>query len=697
MSFVNHRKRKNDEDKIRDALIDERAPLDPINRDSRPLFRRSQWMGSILSRVPNNAKSFSIPTDYKDLGSQDGSSSLVISLDGDKNFIRKITLANSTPLVFSITSTNFPENTAVELILEFVQDSTGGRNISTNLSASLFPDGERFNSLLDKTASETTRFRLTTYDQGTRWDIEHLAERPTNKLTDLGNIGSTLEIDLNTYSTGTLEGRVSEDTTITFANAPTIFSIIFELTITSTDVPTVTFVDTDVDVSELELEQGDLLEIVVKSTDGGTNVTLGTAKKKADEEGGDVAPSAPTGFSFVGQDTDVIRATWGNPTEGTLPITFDMAYSTSSSEDDDGAPNGDDVVTLTDVESVYDVSSLSAATTYYGWIRAKNDIGNSVWVGPVQTNTDGTVNTGDVSFSLSVQSFSRIRATWTQPTGKGLRFTLKRDLGNDVSKLLADNDSPASGVTNTVDDEDLEPSTAYSYTFEVRNEFGNLLSTLTASASTSVVTVPSFTLSVSGTTITAAVTIPADVESVQLNRGFASNTKGSDGLYSDSGHTSFTVYRLASDGNSAVTKNVVMANLNTNTIFYFQARSQYGVSFSAFSAESNVTTGSYLAPGGIGSLNVTNVSDGVRIRFRFQNDYRGETAVIERRASNSVGEYTPVTSVSRFFDSRDEDDREDRVDITVDNIPNGTWSIHVYAVNETGIGSSDDSDTVIVS
>ena len=196
MSLENRTKQKQLADNERDISIDLSAPLDSQNQTpDRPLSRSLLFAINLANK---NSKS-GLETDYLDLGEQDGTSSLALTLNGEKKYIRKITLTNSTSLVFGTTSSNLPVNEIIELYLVFVQDSTGGREISTFLSASVFPNGNSFNDLLQTGAGETTIFRLTTINQGTSWDIEIVAPSggdqgpvgPAGSKGDQGDQGQT--------------------------------------------------------------------------------------------------------------------------------------------------------------------------------------------------------------------------------------------------------------------------------------------------------------------------------------------------------------------------------------------------------------------------------------------------------------------------------------------------------------------------
>ena len=132
------------------------------------LLKRSNLLHSVGGR---SSTASGTQTDYSDLGTQDGTSSLSISVSGEKRFIRKITLGNSAALTFGVSSTNIPSNKTVELYLWFFQDSTGNRSLATP-SSTVFPNGNLFDTKLDKTANAKTLFRLTTVDGGSTWFSE---------------------------------------------------------------------------------------------------------------------------------------------------------------------------------------------------------------------------------------------------------------------------------------------------------------------------------------------------------------------------------------------------------------------------------------------------------------------------------------------------------------------------------------------
>ena len=107
-------------------------------------------------------------TDYDDLETLDGLTSVNIELTGDKKFIRSAILANTDPLAFGITATSIPANREIEFHLILEQDSTGGRELATP-SSTKFPNGSVLNEILNKTAGSITVFDFATYDVGVTW------------------------------------------------------------------------------------------------------------------------------------------------------------------------------------------------------------------------------------------------------------------------------------------------------------------------------------------------------------------------------------------------------------------------------------------------------------------------------------------------------------------------------------------------
>ena len=221
------------------------------------------------------------------------------------------------------------------------------------------------------------------------------------KIKELGDITSPLIINFNVYDERSLTGNVDGNTAITFAHIPTLLLCTLRLYIRSTD-PIITIGGTivsGVGSSPLvETEIGDFLDISLSSTDQ-VNVIVGTVKKNDKTE---EAPGLPLNVQAIGNSASTINVIWDPPLIGTQPIKYDVAFSLGSAGNPTNGPDvhapGSPDNDLTSNE--HNITGLVSATTYYVWIRAKNDIGNSDWLGPFQTNTEGVSNPAGVNFAI---------------------------------------------------------------------------------------------------------------------------------------------------------------------------------------------------------------------------------------------------------------------------------------------------------
>ena len=214
---------------------------------------------------------------------------------------------------------------------------------------------------------------------------------PNNNLTsDLGDITTPLEIDFRLVNNRSLIGNVDGDTVITFVNIPILLEMTMRLYIRSTD-PIITIGGTivsGVGSSPLIVTAvDDFLDISISSTDQST-IVIGTVKKndKTDEK-----PSVPQNLSaFLVSDLE-IELFWSDPATGTLPITYEVAWSTSNAGNATDGPDtpaaGSPDTGITDNNHI--VSGLTIDTTYFFWVRAVNSDGNSDYAGPHEQATLG--------------------------------------------------------------------------------------------------------------------------------------------------------------------------------------------------------------------------------------------------------------------------------------------------------------------
>ena len=312
------------------------------------------------------------------------------------------------------------------------------------------------------------------------------------KIQSVGDISGTFEVDFSIHSSDQIFANVTGDVTISFVNIPENLQVGMRLYIQDSD-PTITIGTTEL---EETTETNDFLDLVIVSSDQST-VSVQSIKKNDESE---QEPTVPQNVEISDYTNTSITVSWDPPAEGSLDdLEYDVEYSTSQAETNDTPTSPITNHATKDLtENSVRITGLSTATTYYVWVRAKNNAGESVYSGPVSVTTDATYNPGNVGFSAPTETieFDQITFNWTQPVGKRLKFTLKRNLGSSVTETVVDDDVPAEGETNSYVDKNLEPETSYNYIFEVRNEFGNLINTITQTATTKAIPIPTFTVAI---------------------------------------------------------------------------------------------------------------------------------------------------------------------------------------------------------
>jgi len=140
---------------------------------------------------------------------------------------------------------------------------------------------------------------------------------------------------------------------------------------------------------------------------------------------------------------------------------------------------------------------------------------------------------------------------------------------------------------------------------------------------------------------------------------------------------------------------VTLPNRNPTTTYNQHVASEFLDAISDYSETVNVTTGIYLAPYGVSSVKVRGLGGNrVRVKWRWGKTFRGEIAGITKYEQGKLPSYF-VTNIQRSGDSRDKDDREDRVDIILEDQGKGNWNYVITPSNASGNGNSDvDSDNI---
>jgi len=524
------------------------------------------------------------------------------------------------------------------------------------------------------------------------------------KLTELGDIISPLVIDFQIYDDRNLVGNVNGDTQITFINLPFLLFLNLRLIIKSVD-PIITIAGQIVSgvgsVPLITTAVNDFLDITVGSDDQVT-IFIGTVKKN-DESGADVAPTLPLNVNAIGNSPSTIQVIWDPPSLGTLPITYDVAFSTSSAGDPatgptTHAPGSPDLDIVTNLHTI---TGLISATTYFVWIRAKNAIGNSNYVGPIQTNTEGITNPGGVNFAIPGSSvlWNSITINWTQ-TG-GLEFTLTRKVtgeSDDTAKLLKD-----AVITSgpLVDTDNIEPVTSYDYKLESRNGFGLLLGTQIITVVTPDLPTPTFVLSNIGRTLNFLNTFPVDIGHIDVQWALDSLfTVGQSGIKNHVRSLPWT-----SQANISFQTN----NLNQNTLFFGRARMVKNGHVGPWSTEQSVTTGTLSSPSQPPLIVTSPATGQTRIKVTYPDSpTRDEIAVLSWRLQSSVGEYFDTiydvgTTVIANSYSRNQPPSDDlnALENKVEVIREGAWSpgdsitVRCVLVNAAGTSIAS-TDNVLV-
>jgi len=574
--------------------------------------------------------------------------------------------------------------------------STGARNrrtIDTRVIDGLIKNEEQFIQSLKVFGNNSSAG--VNPGEGSGGSIPTANQASNTKIKELADISGNFQIDFATMDDRSLVANVTGNLTITFTNIPTILRMNIRLYIRSTN-PTITIGGTIVSGAGsnplITTAIDDFLDISLGSIDQSTILIFST--KKNDES--ETAPSIPLNVVSSGHTNNSVDISWDPPAVGSLPLLYDVEYSLSSAETN-GVPDSPitDPSTKNLTTDFVTVNSLLAGTTYYFWVRAKNDVGNSDYIGPLQTNTDGSYTAGDVNFTLAALDFNTIRASYTQPTGKQLKFTLKRNLGGGITETVVDNDVPASGITHTYDDDFLEPNTLYNYIFEVRNEFGSLISTINANATTPNLPAPTVVFENVGVKLQFTVTLPAGINLAEIEWATASTVDGNG---------SFTVQKVSRTisrpiGGGIGQINVVFLSnvLTKSTTYYGHARLQKNDLTGPFSATASDVTSNVLPPSTPGNIITSPSTGAARFKMTF-NDAQstGEWIEVAQRPGGSITPFIPYKSYFRDDPPiSDLDPLENKIEVIETGFtPGSQIEFRSSAVNQSGFNGVADFDTV---
>lgn len=451
----------------------------------------------------------------------------------------------------------------------------------------------------------------------------------TVKKQSLGNLSGTKSIDFNTFDENQLFGnQVGQDVVLTFKNIPDNLSTNVKIYMTPADVNgSLTIGGNDIFSSTTDpfsikpLVTTDFLSIEMESTDNSTiNIT---SVKKNDEEEANVIPGIPGNIYAIGNTSSSVVVSYDQPETGTLPITYDIAWSTSPAGNSTDGPTtpaaGSPLTGIT--ENLETVTGLSAATTYYFWVRGVNTVGSGLWAGPQQTNTEGTSNPGAVNFAIpgATVLFNSITITWDQPGA--LLFTLFR---TDPDGTVITLQRRSTADADIVDTSNIQPNTNYNYTLETYNEFGTQLGTQTINLNSAGLPTPTLILTTQGRKLNFNFTIPAGIKNAfvewALDSGFTIGVVDNN-----------PVIKLTNI-NTPEIQNFLTQDLNLLTQYFGRVRFELNDEFGPYSTVQNATTTSLPTPReptfgqtspGTGVLKMVfrfndaqDISEGIKIRWR---------------------------------------------------------------------------------
>ena len=465
------------------------------------------------------------------------------------------------------------------------------------------------------------------------------------KTPDLGDISGDFNVDFDAYNERQLFGnQVGAIAAITFSNVPDTLSLNLKLYMTSAIRTSLTVAGTLIfnaisDPYNLgRIDQNDFISIELESSTGSTTVNIISVKKNDESEAADVAPNKPGNIYAISNTNSTVDLSWDQPTIGTLPITYNIAWSTSSAGDSTNGPTtpapNSPITGVT--ENLRKIESLLAATTYYFWIQGVNSVGSGEYAGPQQTNTEGTTNPGNVSFSVANTDFRTNTIIWSNSGTESLLFTLFRTDADGSNRVTFQTRSTNTGTW--VDTYQLNPSTLYRYTIQVYNEYNTQLGAITADATTPTIPAPTFDLTVvNGRRLNFKITFPAYTSLVEIDYSLNS-------LFPVGEFTRRRYARPIGDWTIPSTPtDYQTSDLNRGVTYYARARIIKDGQNGTYSPTENVTTLIPPVPERISTIDNSTAPSGllkIDVRFGDRNSV-GESAVLTFRDSGSVqGYYT---------------------------------------------------------
>lgn len=536
--------------------------------------------------------------------------------------------------------------------------------------------------------------------EGLGGSLPAAGEASNARITNLGDLSDPFEIDFATMSIDFISAKIIQNTSITFTNIPIDLFMNLRLYIRTTD-PIITIdgnIASGVGSSPLVTTAiDDFLDISLKSTDQ-INVSFEVVKKN-DEAA--IAPGIPINVQAIGNSPSTINVIWDPPPIGSQPITYDVAFSltsggTAANGPTTHAPGSPDNDIATNEHLI---TGLVSATTYFVWIRAKNSEGNSDYIGPFQTNTDGISNPGGVNFAIPGGSvlYNSITATWDQPGGALFTLTRTNTVSGEV-EILQDFDASDADI---VDNNGIIANTNYDYKLIVWNGFGANIGQATINVTSALLPAPVFVLSAVGRQLKFNITFPPNIRQAIFE--YALDAAFTNRLVTEQANRPVENWDIAGSHDFLTSEKI------QNTQYFGRVRFILFKETGPNAANQDVTTGTLSIPAQP-TLTVTSPASGqVRIKVKYNDaTTKDESALCTWRLASSVQEYfdTITRPVAGAIDNNyarnapPDDDlnaTEDRVEVIRDGgfSPGDNITVRCVATNSVGTSAAETKNVLI--
>jgi fibronectin type 3 domain-containing protein len=285
------------------------------------------------------------------------------------------------------------------------------------------------------------------------------------------------------------------------------------------------------------------------------------------QSGSTTIPVIPTGVTISVQSSTSIRITW-NPVS--TATNYDVYYAVGSSSS--GKTFAGNISSTT-----YNHTNLQPDTTYFYFIRAKNDAGNSDFSSAVSAKTQPSPATKPANpsgIAASAKSSTSILVTWN---------SVSNATSYDVYYSASSYSSAAVFIDNVTilsyNHNNLQPNTTYYYFIKAKNSAGDSGFSSSASAKTPV---PEITIPAIPTGVSASLQPP---NSIRITWNTVSNATGYDVYYTIDSSSSSPIF-VSTVTNPLYTH----SNLQSDTTYFYFIKAKNSAGYSEYSSPASAKT-----------------------------------------------------------------------------------------------------------